>query len=114
MKKKNIGKNEKLNIYRKYNMKENNLAEKCPQYNHCNAPLCPLDFEMGKCVYYGKRPQKQIQHRLYNALKGEFICGLAKARIKKIAYHYKDKLPWIFNGRFFKQRTMLKHRIEKF
>lgn len=44
------------------------VMEQCSKYNKCNAPLCPLDPDMRKRVYYAGEPvctmEKQVRVRL--------------------------------------------------
>ena len=78
-------------------MENEKLLEKCPKFNKCDAPICPLDFEMPKKIYWG----------------GDNLCRQTKNRINKIANKYRNQLLWIFDGVFFKTKFYAGRRRKK-
>ena len=56
-----------------------NLMEKCPRFQSCSVPKCPLDFLMPDRVRYTDEP----------------VCTMSNRILEEIAGHYRRLLPWI-------------------
>jgi len=75
-------------------MNTDNLMKKCPGFNTCSAPKCPLDSEMKRRVRW----------------KGEPFCNARKSTILKIVKGKEKYLPWLMNKFWWAAFKASKHR----